>query len=154
MAVDMFLKIDNIKGESTDDRHKDWIEIESFSWGLSNTASVGHGGGGGAGKVNVHDISFVRPVDAASPVLFQACCRGEHLREATLTVRKAGSKQDYLKYKLTDILISSYQTGGSSGDLPLEEVSLNFNKVHVEYFNESTNEGAKAECSTRGGRSR
>src|SRR5687768_16716377 len=97
MAVDMFLKITDIPGESRDDKHKDEIEIVSFSWAVSQSGTVSGGGGGGAGKTEFQDFSFAMPVSKASPKLFLACAKGEHLAEATLTVRKAGATQvDFL----------------------------------------------------------
>lgn len=134
MAVDMFLKLDGIKGESKDHKHKDEIHIESFSWGLSQTGAFNTGGGGGAGKVNVHDISITKFVDKASPALMLHCCNGKHIASGLLTVRKAGENPvEYLKIKLTDLLVSSVQNAGHGGDLLTENVSLNFAKFHVEY---------------------
>jgi type VI secretion system secreted protein Hcp len=134
MAVDMFLKLDGIKGESKDHKHKDEIHIESFSWGLSQTGAHGAGGGGGAGKVAVHDISITKFLDKASPALMLHCCNGKHIKEGLITVRKAGEKPlEYLKIKLTDILISSVQEAGHGGDHLSESLSLNFAKFHVEY---------------------
>src|SRR5690348_6092500 len=98
MAVDMFLKLDGIKGESLDSKHKDEIQIESFSWGLAQTGTMSAGMGGGAGKVNVHDISVTKYVDKSSPELMLACCNGKHIPSGLLTVRKAGEKPlEYLK---------------------------------------------------------
>lgn len=152
MAVDMFLKIENIKGESADLGHKEEIEILSFSWGLSNQGSHAGGGGGGAGKVSVHDISFSRSYDKASPLLMKACCSGQHIKEATLSVRKAGGEQqDYLKYKLTDILISGYSLGGNSHDAPTEELSLNFSKVEISYLDTRTGATETASCGGKQG---
>ena len=132
-AVDYFLKIDGIDGESQDDRHKGEIEVLSFSWGESQAGAVAHGGGGGAGKVSMQDFHFTMKSSKASPKLFLHCATGQHIKEATLTARKAGERPiEYLKYKLTDILVSSYQIG-SGGDTPSEEVSLNFTKLEVEY---------------------
>ena len=87
MAVDMFLKLDGIKGESADHKHKDTIHIESFSWGMSQTGAHGTGGGGGAGKVSVHDISITKHVDKSSPALMLACCNGKHIKDGLITVR-------------------------------------------------------------------
>src|SRR5262245_52436782 len=116
MAVDMFLKLDGIKGESTDDKHKDEIQIESFSWGLAVARRAAAGGGGGAGKASFQDFSFVARTNASSPLLALACATGEHLKEAILSARKAGgTQQDYLVIKLQDVLISSYQQTGDSG---------------------------------------
>ncbi|MFN2531638.1 MAG: Hcp family type VI secretion system effector [Pyrinomonadaceae bacterium] len=135
MAVDMFLKLDGIKGESKDQNHKDEIHIESFSWGMNQTGTHGSGGGGGAGKVSIHDISVTKFIDKASAALMLFCANGKHLKEGSITVRKAGEKPlEYLKIKLTDILISSVQLAGhGEGDLLSESVSLNFAKFHVEY---------------------
>ncbi len=115
MAVDMFLKIDGIKGESSDDKHKDEIQIESFSWGLAQ-ARLARGGGGGQGRASFQDFSFVSRTNAASPLLALACATGEHLKVAILTARKVGDQQqDYLVIRLQDVLISSYQQTGDSG---------------------------------------
>lgn len=134
MAVDMFLKLDGIKGESTNDKHKDEIEVMSFSWGLSQQGALAHGNGAAAGKVSVQDFSFVKRLDTASPQLLEASCRGEHIGFGLLTLAKAGGdrgQQEYLKIKFSDILISSYQTGGSQGGDPAEQISLNFSNVEV-----------------------
>jgi type VI secretion system secreted protein Hcp len=134
MAVDMFLKLDGIKGESADHKHKDEIHLQSFSWGLSQTGAHGAGGGGGAGKVSVHDISINKAVDKSSPALMLACCNGKHIKDGLITVRKAGEKPlEYLKIKLVDILISGVQNAGHGSDLLTENVTLNFAKFHVEY---------------------
>src|SRR5712692_11221584 len=92
MAVDMFIKIGDIKGESVDHAHKEEIDVLSWSWGLSQQGTMHQGGGGGAGKVNVQDLSFTKFVDKASPNLYKFCCSGKHYPEATLTMRKAGDK--------------------------------------------------------------
>ncbi len=133
--VDYFLKVDGIEGESTDDKHKNEIDVESWSWGETNTGEAAHRGGMGAGKVAMQDFHFVMRVCKASPKLMQGCATGEHIKEATLTCRKAGgSQQEYLKIKFSDLLISSYQTGGSNGDVvPVDQISLNFSKIEFEY---------------------
>jgi type VI secretion system secreted protein Hcp len=136
MAVDYFLKIDGIKGESQDAKHKDEIDVESWSWGATQQGTHAGGGGGGAGKVNMQDFSFVMTANKASPLLMFACANGEHIKSALLTCRKAGKEQqEYLKIKLYDLLVSSYQTGGSSGAVvPTESISLNFSKIEHEYY--------------------
>jgi type VI secretion system secreted protein Hcp len=137
MAVaDFFLKIEGIDGESQDSKHKNEIDLESWSFGENQTGASHAGGGGGAGKVHMQDFHFVMRVNKASPKLFLACATGEHIKKAILTCRKAGKEQqEYLKWNFTDLLISSYQTGGSShGDaLPVDQISFNFSKVEVEY---------------------
>lgn len=134
MAVDMFLKIDGIEGDARDARHKGEIEILSFSWGATNTASHGTGGGGGAGKVVAGDFSIMKALDKATPKLFERMCEGSHLPEVNVSVGSAsvkGEQVEFLKIKLTDVLISSYQTGGSGGALPVESLSFNFRGVDI-----------------------
>ena len=136
MAVDYFLKFDGIKGESADAKHKDEIDIESWSWGASNAITTGARGGMSAGKVAMQDFHFMMKLNTASPALLKACATGQHIKIATLTSRKAGKgQQEYLTFKFHDVLVSSYQTGGSEGgdDLPIEQVSFNFAKIEVEY---------------------
>jgi type VI secretion system secreted protein Hcp len=148
---DAFLKLDGIKGESVDAKHKGEIDIMSFSWGMSQTGVSGTGGGGGAGKVKVHDLTITKRTDAASPLLMLNCANGAHIKEANFVVRKAGGEQlEYLKIKLTDVLISSYKPGsidwsgpGDEGPeedvLPQEQVSLNFAKVEYSYQPQGAN---------------
>jgi type VI secretion system secreted protein Hcp len=135
MAVDYFLKIDGIQGESVDQKHKNEIQLEAFSWGATNETGPGMGGGGAAGKVRVQDFSFTMRVNKASPKLFLACAKGQHLKMATFTARRAGkAQQEFLVYKFTDVLVSSYQTGGSAGDvIPMDSISLAFSRVEMEY---------------------
>jgi type VI secretion system secreted protein Hcp len=136
--VDYFLKIEGIPGESQDAKHKDQIELESFSWGETQSGTVGPGGG--AGKVRMQDLHVVKRLDRASPKLFLACASGQHIKGATLAARKAGKgQQEFLIYKFTDVLVSSYQTGGSAhGDvLPMDQVSFNFGRIEVEYRREN-----------------
>ncbi|WP_020475104.1 Hcp family type VI secretion system effector [Zavarzinella formosa] len=136
MASDFLLEIDGIKGESKDDKHKDTIEIASFSWGASNSGSQGSGGGGGTGKVSFNDLSLTGQVSKASPLLFLACANGQHIKKATLYVRKSGGDaQDFYKISMEDLLVSSIQHSDSTGGgIPQESFSLNFAKVKLEYF--------------------
>jgi type VI secretion system secreted protein Hcp len=136
MASDYLLEIDGIKGESRDDKIKDTLEIESFSWGVTNTGSAASGGGGGAGKASFQDISFTTRVNKASPLLMLACATGQHIKKAVLHVRKAGGEQqEYYTMNFADLLISSYMSGGSAGGdaLPVDQFSLNFSSVKFEY---------------------
>jgi type VI secretion system secreted protein Hcp len=136
MAVDYFIKFDGIKGESTDSKHKGEIDVESWSWGETQSAPGGPGGGGGAGKVAIQDFHFMMRLNSASPGLMRACATGKHIKTAVLTGRKAGKSQlEYLTFKFHDVLVSSFQTGGSeqSEDVPTDQVSLNFAKIEVAY---------------------
>jgi type VI secretion system secreted protein Hcp len=133
MASDIFAKLGDIKGESLDSKHKDEIEVLSYSWGVSNAGSMGRGSGGGEGKATFHDLSFVHNIDKSSPVLMQYCATGVHIKEATITHRKAGKQQhEYLVVKMNDVIITGVTHGGS-GDGHSENVSLSFAKVAVEY---------------------
>jgi type VI secretion system secreted protein Hcp len=133
MASDIFAKLGDIKGESLDDKHKDEIEVLSYSWGVTNAGSMGHGSGGGEGKATFHDMSFVHNIDKASPVLMQVCATGTHLKEATITHRKAGKgQQEFWVIKMNDVIVTGVTHGGSS-DGHSENVSLAFAKVNVEY---------------------
>lgn len=135
MAVDMFMKIGDIKGEASDAKHKESIDVLSWSWGLSQSGTTHMGTGAGAGKVNVQDLSFTKYVDRSSPVLALSCCNGKHFDDATLTIRKAGEHPlEYLTVKMTTVLITSVSTGGSGGEDRLtENITLNFAKVNVVY---------------------
>lgn len=135
-SVDYYLKIKGIEGESTDKAHGKEIDILSWSWGASNVGSHASGGGGGAGKVSFQDFSFAMKVNKASPKLLLACASGDHIPEALLTCRKAGkTQQEYLKIKFTEIHITSFQTGGSQGDVvPVDSISINFGKMEYEYY--------------------
>ena len=134
-SVDFFLKIDGIAGESTDDKHKGEIELESWSFGATNSSSFSSGGGAGVGKVKVNEFKFKKKVDKASANLFTYCCTGEHPKTATLVCRKAGKdQQEFLKIELSPVYISSYDVDGSSGDeVPMEDVALSFGKIKFEY---------------------
>ena len=142
-ASDFFLKLDGIKGESTSEKHKDWIEISSFSWGMSNSATV-LGGGGGTGKVSVQDFSFTMKVDKASPKLMLACATGERLQTLQFAIARpdagGAGATDYYVVTLTNVLVSSYQTGGAATppgatpESPTASVSFNFQKIKWDYI--------------------
>jgi type VI secretion system secreted protein Hcp len=136
MAVDMFLKIDDIKGDSADAKHKGEIDVLSFAWGMTQTGSTHHAKGGGTGKVSVQDLSFTKYIDRSTPNLIQYCCNGFHFKQAVLTIRKAGGKNpvEYLVIKLKDIIVSSVSTGGGGADEQLtEHITLNFGQFEVDY---------------------
>jgi type VI secretion system secreted protein Hcp len=136
MAVDMFLKIEpTLNGESQDKTHKGEIDVLAWSWGMSNSGNAHVGGGAGAGKVNVQDLSFTKWVDKSSTDLMLACCNGKHYDKATLVVRKAGEQPlEYIKIEMTEVFVTAVTTGGSGGEDKLTEtVTLNFAKVKVAY---------------------
>ena len=129
MAVDMFIKLDDVKGESQDKTHPDEIDVLAWSWGMSQSGTMHTGGGGGGGKVSVQDLSFTKWIDKSSSVLMDYCSGGKQFKEALLTVRKAGGAEplEYLKITMGDVIVTSVSTGGSGGEDRLtENVTLNF----------------------------
>ncbi len=134
MAADYFLQITGIAGESKEAKHKDWIDVLSWSFGESNPGTVATGSGAGAGKVQMSDFNFMATTSKASPKLFLACATGQHMKEAKLSAVKTGAMQlEYLSWTFSDVLVSGYQTTGSGGDVSMDSVSLAFSKVKVEY---------------------
>ncbi len=136
MAFDAFIKLDDIKGESIDDKHKGEIDVLSWSWGVSQTGASGGGGGSGAGKANVHDLTFTKPLDKSSPLLFQMCCSGKPIKTALLVCRKAGGTApvEYVKITMNQAIITSVTPGGDKGsDFITETVTLNFASMNYEY---------------------
>jgi type VI secretion system secreted protein Hcp len=135
MAVDMFLRLGTFKGESVDSKHKGEIDVLAWSWGASNSGTTHSGLGGGAGKVNVQDITVTKYVDQSSPNLWNSVSTGTHSTDAVLTVRKAGGTPvEYIKITLTEVLVTSVSTGGSGGEDRLtENIALNFAKFKFEY---------------------
>ena len=136
MASDYILEIDKIKGESKDEKNPETIEVQSFSWGISNPGSFASGGGGGTGKASFQDLHFTASVSKASPLLALASATGQHISKAVLHVRKSGDNpQEYYTITLTDVLVSSYQAGGNEGSsaLPVDQFSLNFAKIVFDY---------------------
>ena len=127
---------DDHPGESHDDKHKNEIDVLSWTWSETQSGTFAGGGGGGAGKVSMHDFNFTMKMNKASPKLMLACANGEHFPKATLTCRKAGKEQqEYFKVVMTDLLVSSYQTGGSAHAdvVPVDSISLNFTKIEFSY---------------------
>ena len=138
MASDYLLELDGIKGESTDEKHKEKIEIDSFSWGVTNDGNMGRGGGGGTGKANFQDVHFTKQTDKSSALLVKSAASGDHIKKAVLTARKAGGKGgqvDYLIITMEDVMVSNFQTGGNSGNssIPVDSFALNYTKIKYEY---------------------
>jgi type VI secretion system secreted protein Hcp len=134
MAADIFAKIGDIKGESLDAKHKDEVEVLSWSWGVSQTGNLAQGSGGGSGKASFSDVHFTHHIDKASPLLMKACATGMHIKDATITARKAGKgQQEYLIFKMNDILITSVQPALNGSESSVESVSLQAAKVDLEY---------------------
>ncbi len=146
MAVDSFLKLDGIKGESQDHKHKDEIDVLAWSWGIRQEGSFHYRGGGGSGKADFQDLSFTKEIDKSSPILMLHCATGKHIKEGTLVLRKAGGKElEYLKVKMEDIIVSNVTTAGSDDGsrLPTESISLNFAKITIDYQQQGKDGGAQ-----------
>ena len=135
MAANIFAKIGDIKGESLDSKHKDEVEVLSWSWGVSQSGSMAHGGGGGEGKASFNDFNFTHHIDKASPGLLKACATGNHIKDATITVRKAGKgHQEFLIIKMNDVIITSVDLSGTDDEpASAAHVALQFAKVDLEY---------------------
>ena len=135
MALDMFMKLGDIVGESVDSVKKDEIDVLAWSWGMSQSGTTHMGGGGGSGKANFQDISFTKYVDSGSNAIMTALAKGTHLPEAVLTCRKAGAgQQDYIVITMKEVIVTSVSTGGSGGEDRLtENVTLNFAEVNFSY---------------------
>ena len=151
MAFDTYMNIDEgkvVKGEATAKDMTGYFEIYSFSWGASNPTTVGTSATGlAAGKVSVSSFNIMKKSDNSSPLLFSACCAGQHYKTAKVVLRKAtgidGGQKPFLSYSFTDVMVESIQWSGSSGgdDTPTESVSFAFGKVDIEYFLQDTEKG-------------
>jgi len=137
MAGDCFLKIDGIPGESTDDKHKDWIEVISYSSGVAQMAGGDRSTGGAAtsGRCSHQDVSIVKAMDKASPTLNLFCCQGKHIPNVVIEIcRATGNKEKYMEYKMEDVIISSVSVSGGGGGLPTESVAFNYGKLTWNYI--------------------
>jgi type VI secretion system secreted protein Hcp len=133
MAVDYFLKLDGIQGESVDANHKNEIQILSWSWGGSQTSSVSGTGGSGAGKVDLADFSIMTNFDKATPKLFKSLCEGTHVKTGTMTAVKSGANgKPYLTADFTELFVSSLQISASS-EIPTISVSFTYNTLKIDY---------------------
>ena len=135
-AVDYFLKIDVIPGESLDAKHKGEIDVLSWSWGETQAGTAAARGGLGAGKIQFRDVGITAKLSKASPILFQDCAMGRHYNQAVLTARKAGKgQQEFYIMKFYDVVVTSYQSGGSAtgNEVPIDQFTFNFGKVEIEY---------------------
>ena len=134
-TADAFLKLDGVPGESSDAKHKGEIDLESFSFGVKQTATTGSAGGGaGAGKAEFSSFRFEKLYDSSSPKLFLGTASGEHFKSAVVTFRKRDAEQqEFLTYKFDDVLIEHYDQGGTQEPPLLEDVGMTFRKVEISY---------------------
>ena len=137
MAYDAFLQLEGIVGESQKENHEGEIDLMSFSWGASNSSSVGTGTGVSTGKVSVSDFSVMKSTDKSSPVIFQKCCDGSVIPQALVTLQRQvqGEATPYLVYTFTNVFVTSVQWSGSggAGDTPMESVAFCFEVGQVDY---------------------
>lgn len=153
--VDYFLNINGVEGESPDAQYPGFIQLQSWQWAEENSGRWGFGSGGGAGKVEMKDFEFRMVSNKASPKLFLMCATGEHIPQARLYCRKSGKgQQEFMVVTFSYGLVSSFRTlgnvtslttGSGSADvdnvLPVDEISINFAKIEIEY-REQRNDGS------------
>ena len=135
MAVDLFLKLAGIEGESVDAKHNGEIDVLAWSWGLSQDPPAGTGGGGGAGRVKIESISVQKQVDLASPLLLLFSAQGKHISDGTLTTRKPGKAvNEFLLFKMSNVMVTSVHVNvAEGGSAPTENVTFSFGKVEFTY---------------------
>jgi type VI secretion system secreted protein Hcp len=144
MALDMFMRIEGVNGESKDANHKDWTDIKSFTWGAEQPGSMNTGGGGGAGKVNFDDLTVVAAIDKAAPTVLKNCAIGQHLGKVEISVCKAGGSQiEYSRTTLEDVLVTSVKfVGAKENEALMMEYGFQAAKVKNQYW-EQTDKGSK-----------
>jgi type VI secretion system secreted protein Hcp len=149
MSTDMFLKLDDIKGESQDKKHAGEIDVSAWSWGAAQMGASHGGGGSGAGKVQVSDLTITKFVDRSTPVLFQLCCSGKPIKKGVLVVRKAGGTPlEYVTITFTQAIISSISQGAGSDDRIPETIAFNFASVQFDYVPQKADGSADATVTT------
>lgn len=137
MAVDFYLKLDGIDGESADDQHKNEIQVLSYSWGGSQVTSVAGTGGSGAGKANLADLAIMKYMDKSTPKVFEALVKGTHIKTGVVSAIKAGGGgKPFLKLSFEELFVTSYQVSASS-EVPTESLSFSYNKIKIEYFTQN-----------------
>jgi len=148
MAGAIFLQLDDIKGEATDDKHEEEINVANYGWGMANPTAVDQGAGTAAGRVSVSELSISKGMDKASPALAEHCCTGKVIPKGTLTVQRAGEdKIQALVIEMENIFVSSYSTSDSadSPSLPQELLGLSFKKFTYKYTPQDNKGAAEAE---------
>lgn len=149
MAVDALLNIEgpDIKGESRIDGHDNWVDVYAWNFGMTQSGTFHTGRGGGAGKVNVQDLTITKFVDASTTDLMLHCCNGAHIDKITLVVRKSGTEAlDYFKIEMEKCMVTSVQPGGAAGDeLVTEQITFNFAKFKVVYQSQDDKGGKDSE---------
>jgi type VI secretion system secreted protein Hcp len=154
MAIDAYLQIGDIKGESQDDKHKGWVEVTNVSWGVTQprATTVSTAGGHTSGRADVQEVSFDKLADIASPILFQTCAAGKTIPTAKLEFFRAdgdGARVKYFEIELSNVMISSVHPNSGAGGLISEKVHLASSRMKVTYTQQSIRGGSQG--STTGG---
>jgi type VI secretion system secreted protein Hcp len=139
MAIDVYLQINGISGESNDDRHRNWIECTSVHWGIAQpkSATASTGGGHTAERCEHSEISLTKLADLSSPLLLQTCSAGKTIPKAKLEFMRAdgqGERVKYFEIDLENILIGHVTPGIEEGEILTEHVGLKFSKVNWKYI--------------------
>jgi type VI secretion system secreted protein Hcp len=147
MAIDVYLQVEGIKGESSDDAHKGWIECSSVNWALSQpkSATSSTAGGHTAERVEFTEVSINKAADLASPILAQHCAMGKTIPKAKLEFMRAdgsGTRVKYYEVELENVLIASVAQGVNGGDVMQEHIGLKFGKVKWKYCMQKITGGA------------
>lgn len=147
MAIDVYLQIDGIKGESMDDRHKDWIECSSVHWSIMQpkSATTSTGGGHTAERAELDDILFSKITDLSSPILMQSCAMGKTIPKAKFEFMRADGSGQPIKYfeiELENVLIGMITPGIEPGAILSENVCLKFSKVKWKYTQQKVGGGS------------
>ncbi len=147
MAIDVYLQIDGIKGESTDDKHKDWIECKSVNWSVEQpkSATASTGGGHTAERCEHKDIVLSKLADLASPILLQTCSAGKTIPKARFEFMRADGQGERIKYfeiEIENVLIGAVTPSVQEGDILTEHVGLKFSKVKWKYTQQKVTGGA------------
>jgi type VI secretion system secreted protein Hcp len=145
MAGNLFLQVEGVTGECAEENHKGWIDVNSYSEGLSSAGSAGYGGGAGVGSVHYQDFTFTCQLEKAIPNLIKGCATHKHYPSIKFNATKMdgnGKSWNYLEITLSDAVVSSVSFSGSENQIPQVAVSLNFAKIKTQYY-EQTKEGGK-----------
>ena len=153
MEFEGFIKIDGIPGESTDDKHKDWIELVSFSHGMHQAASQtkSSAGGASAGRTEHADFHIAKLIDKASPLIYQACSSGKHLKDVTVEFcRAGGDKVKFMEIKMEEVMVSSVSPQGGGSNFPSDNISFNYGKIKWTYTQQKRADGSGGGNTTGG----
>jgi len=157
MSYDMFLKIDGINGDSTDDVHKQWIEISSYNHRISQPVggALSAQGVHTGGRADHDDFSMVHRLDAASPTLALYCCTGKHIPNIRFELCRAmGDKTVFMVYTFKDVIVASVCPGGSADaddPLPTEEITMRYGQLNWEYTPTDITGGGKKGAAVQAG---